>query len=160
VRIGVTLGAGGALRSTTKPGEVFRLDVRAPRLHLPIQFSSVPAGFPSPAQDHEEDRLDLTAHLVRHPDATYFVRAQGDSMTEAGIRDGALLIVDRAIEAVDGHVVVAVVEGSLAVKRLRKRDGRVWLESEARLPAHYAPILVTDPDACVWGVVTAAVNAL
>ena len=127
-------------------------------LKLPLMSSSAPAGFPSPADDFIDKRLDLTAHLVRNPDATFYVRAKGDSMTEAGIVDGAILVVDRSIEATDGRVVVAVVDGNLAVKRFRRKGRRVWLESAASDPERYKPIEVTDPDAVVWGVVLHAVN--
>jgi DNA polymerase V len=139
---------------------VYKHNPAAKKRPLPLMLSSVRAGFPSPADDFIEKRLDLTEHLVKNPDATFYVRAKGDSMTEAGIRDGALLVVDRSIEAADGRVVVAVVEGNLAVKRFRKKGRRVWLESAAREPNRYAPIEVTDPDAIVWGVVTASVNLI
>ena len=139
---------------------VYQHDPAAKKRPLPLMLSSVRAGFPSPADDFIEKRLDLTEHLVKNPDATFYVRAKGDSMTEAGIRDGALLVVDRSIEAADGRVVVAVVEGNLAVKRFRKKGRRVWLESAAREPNRYAPIEVTDPDAIVWGVVIASVNLI
>lgn len=125
---------------------------------LPLMLVGVRAGFPSPADDFIDKRLDLTAHLVRNPDATFYVRAKGDSMTEAGILDGALLVVDRSIAAVDGKVVIAIVEGSFAVKRFRKRGRRVWLESAAREPRQYPVIEVTDPEALVWGVVLASIN--
>src|SRR4051812_27977846 len=107
---------------------VYHADPEAPLWSLPLMLCSVPAGFPSPADDFIEQRLDLTSHLVRNPEATFFVRAKGDSMTDIGIQDGALLVVDRSLEACNGRVVVAVVEGALAVKRLRRRNGRVWLE--------------------------------
>lgn len=139
---------------------VYHPDPEAPLWSLPLMLCSVPAGFPSPADDFIEQRLDLTSHLVRNPEATFFVRAKGDSMTDIGIQDGALLVVDRSLEAVNGRVVVAVVDGALAVKRLRRRNGRVWLESEPQPPRNYPPIEVTDADAVVWGVVIAAVNAL
>jgi DNA polymerase V len=127
-------------------------------LKLPLMSSSAPAGFPSPADDFIEKRLDLTAHLVRNPDATFYVRAKGDSMTEAGIVDGAILVVDRSIEATDGRVVVAVVDGNLAVKRFCRKGRRVWLESAPREPVRYPPIEITNPDDVVWGVVLSAIN--
>lgn len=137
---------------------IFRQPKRPKALKRPLMFSSVRAGFPSPADDFIEKQLDLTAHLVRHPEATFYVRAKGDSMTEAGIRDGAILVVDRSIEPKDGRVVVAAVEGALAVKRLRRKGKKVWLESAAKVPEQFPPIEVTDPDAVIWGVVVASVN--
>jgi DNA polymerase V len=129
-------------------------------VRLPLMLSRVPAGFPSPADDYIDRPLDLTAHLVRHPEATFYVRAQGDSMVEAGILDGAILVVDRSVQATDRRVVVATVEGALTVKRYRRCGERVWLEAAARDPGQYPPIEVTDPDAVIWGVVVAAVNQI
>ena len=128
----------------------------APRTR-PLMFSATPAGFPSPAEDHIDRDLDLNEHLVRRPAATFFVRVSGRSMVGAGINDGALLIVDRAEEARDGRIVVAVVEGAHTVKRLRKEAGRCWLE--AANPA-YPDIQLLDDDAHIWGVVTFVVNPL
>jgi DNA polymerase V len=81
----------------------------------------VPAGFPSPAADYEEDKLDLNKHLIRHPAATFFVRSIGDSMLGAGIHCGDLLVVDRSLEPRDRSVVIAAVNGELTVKRIRIR---------------------------------------
>jgi DNA polymerase V len=83
--------------------------VGSPPLWLRRFASRVAAGFPSPADDHLEAPLDLNAHLVAHPAATFVVKVQGDSMAGAGIRDGDLLVVDRAREARSGAIVVAVV---------------------------------------------------
>jgi DNA polymerase V len=87
-------------------------------LTLVLYTSRVPAGFPSPADDHLDDKLDLNLHLIRRPAATFFVRANGESMKEAGIFDGDLLIVDRAIAPQASDIVIAVIDGELTVKRL------------------------------------------
>jgi len=137
---------------------VYSPDPNAPERALPLMSSSVRAGFPSPADDFVEKRLDLNQHFVRNPHSTFFVRAEGDSMTEACIHDKAILVVDRSVEATDGRVIVAIVEGKWAVKRLRKKGQQVWLESAARDPAKYPPISVTDPEAMIWGVVVHAIN--
>ena len=120
--------------------------------------SAVPAGFPSPADDYVEGRLDLNEHLIRHPSATFFVRARGDSMIEAGIMDGDLLIVDRSVRPAEGDVVIAVLDGELTVKRLVPRRGRTLLEpaNAERRAIEVAP----DADLLVWGVVTHAIHAL
>lgn len=124
----------------------------------PLYASRVQAGFPSPADDYIEGALDLNEHLIRHPAATFFVRATGDSMLGAGIHPGDLLVVDRALHPADGRVVIAVLDGELTVKRLRLRDGRVQLVAEN--PA-YAPItLANDAELVVWGVVTSVVHPL
>ena len=118
----------------------------------------MPAGFPSPAEDHVEGRLDLNEHLIRHPAATFFVRASGDSMLGAGIHPGDLLVVDRALEPAHGRVVIAVVDGELTVKRLEVRDGRVRLLAEND---RYPPIeLAPGVELQVWGVVTSVVHPL
>jgi DNA polymerase V len=127
-------------------------------LALPLFLSRVPAGFPSPADDYVEKRLDLNEHLIDHPAATFFVRVKGDSMEGAGIRDGDLLVVDRALEPGHGRIVIAVVNGELTVKRLALREGEAWLEPEN--PA-YAPLKLTEGlDCIVWGVVKHVIHAV
>lgn len=98
---------------------------------------TVPAGFPSPADDYAEGPLDLNRHLIRHPAATFFVRVKGDSMIGAGIFSGDLLIVDRAMNPTNGSIVIAVVNGDLTVKRLHRSKGGITLLPEN--PA-YRPI--------------------
>ena len=80
---------------------------------------SVVAGFPSPAEQYLEPPLDLNALLVKRPAATYFVRVEGDSMIDAGINPGDLLVVDRSLTPVDGDIIIASVDGEFTVKRLR-----------------------------------------
>lgn len=124
---------------------------------LRLYACRVAAGFPSPADDHLEGPLDLNAHLVAHPAATFVVRVEGDSMVGAGIRDGDLLVVDRAREAKSGSIVVAVVDGALTVKRLRV--GREGVRLEAENPA-YPPIAVrAGEELVVWGVVAHAIRS-
>ncbi len=84
-------------------------------LPLPCFLESVPAGFPSPAEDHIEKTLDLNEFLVRHPQATFFVRVSGDSMAGAGIHDKDILVVDRSIEPAHGKIVIAVLDGELTI---------------------------------------------
>lgn len=128
------------------------------RLPRPLLLSRVPAGFPSPAEDYVEGSLDLNEHLIEHREATFFVRVKGQSMTGAGIQDGDLLVVDRALEAGHGDIVVAVVDGELTVKRLWRRGARVRLLAEN--PA-YAPIDLKDgQELAVWGVVTNIIRSV
>lgn len=117
----------------------------------------VAAGFPSPADDHLEGPLDLNEHLVAHPAATFVVTVEGDSMAGAGIRDGDLLVVDWAREARDGSIVVAVVDGELTVKRLRKGRNGVWLEAEN--PAYPAIVFHEGKELVIWGVVAHAIRS-
>src|SRR5690554_1513030 len=100
---------------------------------LPYFLHRVRAGFPSPADDYVEQELDLIEHLIKHPAATYFVRAQGDSMEEYGIFDGDLLIVDRSVEAIHGDVVIAVINGELTCKVLDIKQQQL-LSGNSRYP--------------------------
>ncbi len=123
---------------------------------LPLAGSNISAGFPSPADDYMEKTMDLNEHLVRHPSATFFVRVSGDSMKDAGIHHGDLLVVDRSIEPVEGKVVIAVMNGELVVKRLIRRNGILFLAAEN---ANYPPIEVRDElDFLIWGVVTHVIH--
>lgn len=123
---------------------------------LPLGAGRAAAGFPSPASDHIDQCLDLTEYLVLHPEATFFLRVKGDSMTGAGIHHGDLLIVDRSLEAASGRVVVAVLNGELTVKRLQRSRGRITLRAEN--PA-YPDIAVEDgQELQIWGVVAHVVH--
>jgi DNA polymerase V len=125
---------------------------------LPLYLSPVVAGFPSPAEDYLDRKLDLHEHLVRNNAATFFVRAAGDSMIRAGIHDGDLLVVDRSLTPGNGSVVIAAVDGELTVKYLARNNGRLLL-----VPANdeYQEIDITEnEDTVIWGVVTYAVHKL
>ena len=127
-------------------------------LKLPLFGHHVKAGFPSPADDYIEAWLDLNEHLIEHKEATFFVQASGDSMIGAGIQEGNLLVVDRAVEPRHRDIVIAVVDGELTVKRLEKRRGKIRLIAEN--PA-YAPIEFKDgQELTIWGVVTSVIQKL
>lgn len=126
-------------------------------LALPFFAASVPAGFPSPADDYLEGALDLNEHLIRRPAATFFLRVLGDSMTGAGIHSGDLLIVDRSVHPGDGKIVIAVIDGELTVKRLHRRRGRIRLLAEN---PRYPPIDINDEqNLYIWGVVVHAIHS-
>ena len=128
------------------------------RYALPVFLGRLPAGFPSPADDYIEGKLDLNRHLIKHPAATFFVRVTGDSMIGAGIHSGDLLVVDRSLEAADRHVVVAVLDGELTVKRLFNQQGVLRLLPEN---LHYQPIEISGQHAFeIWGVVTSVIHSL
>ena len=134
-----------------------RLPAESPgRVYLSLFGHRVAAGFPSPADDYVEDRLDLNELLIQHQEATYFLRVKGDSMVGAGIHPGDLLVVDRAIHAQDGHVVVAEVNGELTVKRLRQVAGVPELHPEN--PVYPVIRFQEGEDLRIWGVVTSAVH--
>lgn len=129
-------------------------------IYVPVMGYRVPAGFPSPADDYIEEQIDLNEHLIRkgHEAATFIVRASGWSMIGAGIHDGDEIIVDRAIDAVDGHVVVATVDGELVVKRLRIRAGTPVLVSEN---PHYPERVIAEGERFeIWGVATRVLHKL
>ena len=122
----------------------------------PLFTSVVRAGFPSPADDHLERDLDLHELLISHPAATYYVRLSGDSMKDAGLYDGDILVVDRSLEPAHGNIVVAVVDGEFTVKRLYRRGGQIQLKPENAL---YPPIVITEErELVIWGVVTGSVR--
>lgn len=125
-------------------------------LEIPLYANKISAGFPSPADDYLECKLDLNAHLIKHPAATFFLRVSGDSMQNAGITSGDLLIVDKSLEAQDGKIVIAALNGELTVKRLSKKAGRVQLVPENQA---YPIIDVTEEqDLIIWGVVTHVIH--
>ena len=125
-------------------------------LSLPLYSSKVPAGFPSPADDHMEGKLDLNTHLVKHPTATFFVKASGDSMIGAGIHDGDILVVDRSLEPRQSRIVIAAVDGQLTVKRLKKKGRKIFLVPENK---KFRSIeLNENNDVKVWGVVTNVIH--
>ena len=127
----------------------------APLLAL-LMKARVCAGFPSPAEDLGAQRIDLTQILITHPQATYFMRASGQSMVEAGIFDKDILVVDRAVKPRHNHIVVAVVDGDFTVKLLYQRAGRIKLR--AANPT-FADIVPKDGQTIeVWGVVTATIK--
>ena len=118
----------------------------------------VPAGFPSPSQDYSDTKIDLTQMLIRDELSTFIVRVSGDSMEGAGIYDGDKLIVDRSIEPRDGHVVIAVVDGEMTVKRLRVTPPGVVLQAEN---AEYPDVTVAElSDLTIWGVATTCLHQL
>ena len=125
---------------------------------FPLFSNKVSAGFPSPADDHIEQQLDLNEHLIHNPASTFFVRVAGESMINAGIFPDDILIVDRSITPVNGKIVIAVVDGELTVKRLKKEKDHVMLMPEN--PA-FKPIVIKELQALsIWGVVTNVIHAV
>ncbi len=127
---------------------------------LPVEAhlitGTVQAGFPSPAEDLGAQRIDLAQLLIKHSQATYFLRASGHSMTEAGIFDGDILVIDRAIKPRNTHIVVAIVDGEFTVKQLYQRAGRIKLK--AANPT-YPDITPKEGQTIeVWGVVTSTIK--
>ena len=123
---------------------------------IPLYSSKVPAGFPSPADDFIEAHLDLNTHLIKHPAATFFVVASGDSMINAGIHSGDMLVVDKSLAATHGKIIIAAIDGELTVKRLSRQGGCVQLTPEND---QYPVIDITnEQDLVIWGVVTHVIH--
>lgn len=137
-------------------GQVLLPDKLTPVQLTPMYSHSVSAGFPSPADDYIEDRLDLNTLLVNNKAATFFLRVKGDSMLNAGIHHGDIIVVDRSVQAVHRSIVVAVVDGELTVKRLLNRGGVTELHAEN---PKYLPIRLQEgQELTIWGVVTSSVH--
>lgn len=121
-------------------------------IKIPLFEMRVRAGFPSPADDAIEKKLDLNELLIKHPAATFFVRVEGDSMKNSGIHDGDILIVDRSLKPQNRKIVVAILNGEFTVKRvLIKKEGLYLAPENPRYPL----IEVTkEMDFEVWGVVS------
>ena len=121
-------------------------------------YNSVAAGFPSPAEDHMESSLDINQHLIKHPSATFYVYARGDSMVSAGIYDGDMLVVDRSLETKNDSIVVAIINGEFTVKSISKVKGKLYLIPHN---TNYKPIEITEEmDFEIWGVVTHSIHTV
>jgi DNA polymerase V len=119
-------------------------------------FKSVHAGFPSPADDYLEEKLNLDNYLIKNPASTFFIRADGESMTGAGIYPEDILIVDRSLQAKSKDVIVAWLNGDFTLKRLVYEQGRCWLRPEN--PQFKAIEVIAENDFIVWGVVTHVIH--
>lgn len=125
-------------------------------LSFSVAIPFVSAGFPSPAEDYIEGNLDLNAHLIQNPAATFFLRVSGDSMTGAGIHSGDLLLVDRSLTPKTNDIVIAAIHNELTVKRLGQYKERWFLQSEN--PDY--PCLEIPEDSHIWGVVKYSIRSL
>lgn len=138
--------------------EILPLAEQTPPQTIAVMSHSVRAGFPSPADDYVEKRIDLNEELIQHREATFFLRVRGHSMVGAGIDDGDELIVDRAIKPEHGRVVVAAVDGELTVKRFYQRGSIVKLVAES---PEFADIELKDgQEMLIWGVVTKVIKSV
>lgn len=145
-------------RLTAKSPEIGRIDPANTdrKLALPLAGSRVAAGFPSAAEDFVEGKLDLNELLVKRPAATFYVKVSGESMRDAGIFPGDILVVDRGETPRHGHVVVAVVNGELTVKRLYRKGNVVRLNAEN--PVYPNIEIQGETDLIIWGVVRANIH--
>lgn len=120
-------------------------------LEIPLAESGVHAGFPSPADDFLEGSLDLNSLVIRHPEATFFARVEGDSMKDEGIVEGDILVVDKSIEPYDGCLAVAVIDGEFTLKRVRMEPDKILLVPAN--PKYKVIEIFPDNEFSVWGVV-------
>jgi DNA polymerase V len=135
---------------------VYFPDLDAPVPSIPFYGASVAAGYPSPADDYVEKRLDLNELLINKPADTFFVRAEGESMLGAGIRPGDVLVVDHSVHAGVGKIIVCALDGELTVKRLRSKEGKLVLAPEN---PNYSDIPITEEvEMVIWGVVSSVIH--
>jgi len=120
--------------------------------------AGISAGFPSPAGDFKQERISLDKELIKNKEATFFARVSGESMINAGLEDGDLIVIDRSIEPATNKIAVCFVEGEFTVKRLIVKKDRIWLKPEN---SSYKPIEVKDEDRLIiWGIVTNVIKKL
>ena len=128
-------------------------------LPVPLLGRLLPAGFPSPADDYLEGEIDLGAFLIERPASTFLMRVAGESMKNAGILDGDLVVVDRSVAPQSGHVVVGVVHGEMTLKRFRRlKNGRAALQAENSDFPEF--VIGEELPAEIWGVVVGVVRKL
>ena len=129
------------------------------KLLLPFHLNKVGAGFPSPATDYVEDDIDLNAHLIKNSPSTFLIRVQGKSMTNVGIHDGDLLVVDRSLDPKNFSTVIANVNEELVVKTFVKQKNESFLTSGSK-EIEDKINLNENPEIVIWGIVTYVIHAL
>jgi len=127
-------------------------------LNLPYAEQGISAGFPSPADDFLDISIDLNKELIKNPSATFYGRVKGDSMKDAGMDNGDLLIIDKSLEPIDNKIAVCFIDGEFTVKRIKLEEDIIWLIAENKA---YKPIKVTaDNEFVIWGIVTTVIKAV
>tara|TARA_Y100001968_G_scaffold250123_1_gene235120 strand:- start:18 stop:458 length:441 start_codon:yes stop_codon:yes gene_type:complete len=136
----------------------FYLKKEVSKLLIPIAKETVSAGFPSPAEEYIEPGIDLNEQLIKNPTSTFFLRVSGNSMNKAGIYNNDLLIIDRSINPIPGHIVVAVLDGEFTLKRLVKDNENYYLKADQE---DYPAInLYQYSDVQIWGVAIYSIHQL
>lgn len=136
------------------------LDLFRPRctssLHLPFVEQGISAGFPSPADDFLDLSIDLNKEFIKHPSTTFYGRVRGDSMVDAGLNDGDLLIIDKSLAPENGKIAVCFIDGEFTVKRIKIEKNSIFLVAENQ---KYKPIEVNeDQEFLIWGIVTTVIK--
>ena len=135
---------------------IFKPACQCKEIAVPFLQTCVSAGFPSPADDYVEQKLDLNDYLIKHPAATFFVRVEGNSMVDDNIYSGDILIVDRALPVNNDSVVVVYIDGEFTVKRIAKKDNALYLVPASK---QYKPLLITsEMNIEIWGVVAYVIH--
>ena len=137
--------------------EIFKPDKSVIK-ELPLYSDLISAGFPSPAEDYIDKKLDLNEYLIKNRPATFLVKVNGNSMINSGIYDGDILVVDRSAEPANNKIVIGVIDGEFTVKRIIKKAKKLFLQPENE---NFKPIEITeDMDFKIWGIVTFAIHKL
>jgi DNA polymerase V len=135
--------------------EIYTADTTT-SIQLPFVESGISAGFPSPADDFLDASIDLNKEFVKNPSTTFYGRVKGDSMINAGLNNGDLLIIDKSLEPIDNKIAVCFIDGEFTVKRIKIEKDIIWLIAENE---KYQPIKVTaDNDFIIWGIVTTVIK--
>ena len=139
-----------------KPLEIFPISTNT-KIKLPLVDTGISAGFPSPADDFLDSSIDLNKALIKNKAATFYGRVKGDSMTDAGIDDGDLLIIDKSLRPTNNKIAVCFIDGEFTVKRINIEKDVIWLKAENK---KYKSIKVTkDNDFIIWGIVTNVIKS-
>lgn len=126
-------------------------------LELPFVNNGISAGFPSPADDFLDINIDLNKYLIKNPSTTFYGKVRGDSMVDAGIHDGDLLVIDKSLEPINNKIAVCFIDGEFTVKRIRIEKDEILLVAENQ---NYQPIRVTkENDFVIWGIVTNVIKS-
>jgi DNA polymerase V len=137
--------------------EIYTADTST-SISLPLVDSGISAGFPSPADDFLDISIDLNKEFVKNPSTTFYGRVKGDSMINAGLNNGDLLIIDKSLEPIDNKIAVCFIDGEFTVKRIKIEKDFIWLVAENE---KYQPIKVTaDNDFIIWGIVTTVIKSV
>ena len=140
--------------------ELYSADLRTV-LERPYADGGIRAGFPSPSQDYLERAIDLNKELIHNPAATFYGKVVGDSMVDANVHEGDILVIDRSLEALDGCMVVGYLDGEFTLKRLdlsQQKDGIIWLVPAN--PAYQRIRITPDDDFRIWGVVSYVIHKM
>lgn len=141
----------------TKTFEIYSAET-AINIDLPLINGGISAGFPSPADDFLDLSIDLNKEFIKNKEATFYGRVKGDSMKNAGLADGDLLIIDKSLEPVNGKIAVCFIDGEFTVKRIKIEKKVCWLVPENE---QYQPIKVTEEnDFIIWGIVTTVIKSV